>query len=300
MRSRVFDLRLDAGCALGESPVWIAEEGRLAFVDIPRRTVHLFDPLTGAHETLATREDVGCVAPVRGGGLLVGLRSGIERLGANGVCSGRLAQNPENPATSRFNDGKVDPRGRMLLGTIDEPKAGGAAALYRLGHAGLERLKGGLLTSNGLAFSPDGRRLYHADTPRFTVYVHDYDPESGEMGPERVFARLEARATDRARPDGGAVDAEGCYWSALYEGARVARFDPDGRLIEAVAVPARKPTMPAFGGTDLRTLFLTTAADGEAPGGGLYGLDVDVPGAPVPPFDPRTGPDVIEVRGSTR
>jgi sugar lactone lactonase YvrE len=281
-----FALVLDAGCALGESPVWLAAEQRLAFVDITGRRLHRFDPATGAHQTDPVDEDVGCIAPALGGGFIAGLRSGLWRLDADGRKQRLLAANPEDTATSRFNDGKTDPVGRYVAGTLDEPKAGGQAGLYRLDRRGLVKLTGGLLTSNGLAFSPDGRTLYHADTPRFVVWRYDYDPATGAVENRREFVRLEPTADDRGRPDGAAVDADGGYWTALYEGGRVHRYDPDGRLMASVPLPARKPTMPAFGGPGLTTLFVTTASDDGREGGGLYALDAGVAGLAVPPFDP--------------
>ena len=171
---------------------------------------------------------------------------------------------PEDQRTSRFNDGRVDPAGRFLAGTIDEPKDGGKAHLYRYDRRGLATLAGGLLTSNGVAFSPDGRTLYHSDTPTFTVWRYAYDPATGEATDKTLFVRLEPTETDRGRPDGAAVDAEGCYWTALFEGGRIQRYAPDGRLLAEYAVPARCPTMVCFGGPDLKTLYVTSARTGRS------------------------------------
>ncbi|MDR3513948.1 MAG: SMP-30/gluconolactonase/LRE family protein [Caulobacteraceae bacterium] len=282
-----FEQVLEAGCALGESPAWLAEEGCLVFVDITGRRLHWFHPASGEHRDHPVEEDIGCVAPARGGGFVAGLRSGIWLLDTAGAKQRMLAGNPEDAATNRFNDGKVDPRGRYFAGTIDEPKAGGRAGLYRCDRRGLKRITDGLMTSNGLGFSPDGRVMYHADTPRFVVWRWDYDPASGEAANRHAFVRIEPTAQDRGRPDGAAVDAEGCYWTALYEGGRIHRYDPDGRLMAAYPLGARKPTMPAFGGPDLKTLYVTTAADEGGEGGGLYALDAGVAGAPIPAFDPE-------------
>ena len=278
---------LAAGCQLGESPVWLESESRLAFVDITGRRLHRFDPVGGEHSHNPIAEDIGCIAPARGGGFVAGLRSGLWRLAADGAKLQRLAANPEDPATHRFNDGGVDPAGRYLAGTLNEAKTDGDAGLYRLDRRGLARLAGGLMTSNGVAFSPDGRTLYHADTPRFVIWRRDYDPETGEAGPPREFVRLEPTAADRGRPDGAAVDQDGCYWSALYEGGRVHRYDPAGRLMAAYPLPARKPTMAAFGGADRTTLFVTTAADPGREGGDLYALAADVAGLSPALFDPQ-------------
>lgn len=286
--SAEFTLILDAHCALGESPVWWADAGLLVFVDITGRRLHRFEPSSGRHEVDAVEEDIGCVAPAKGGGYVAGLRSGIWILDAAGVKVRRLADNPENAATNRFNDGRVDQRGRFLAGTLDEPKAAGNAGLYRYDHRGLAKLMDGIMTSNGLAFSPDGGTLYFSDTPRFVIYRFDYDPDTGAASNRRLFARVEPTATDRGRPDGAAVDVEGCYWSSLYEGSRIRRYDPDGKVMAEYAVPALNPTMPAFGGADMKTLFVTTARDKKGgPGGGLYAMPAGVRGVPGTLFDPQ-------------
>jgi sugar lactone lactonase YvrE len=286
--SAEFTLVLDAQCALGESPVWWAEARMLVFVDITGRRLHRFDPLTQRHEVDEVEEDIGCVAPAKGGGYVAGLRSGLWLLDAKGKKSRQLAANPQNAATNRFNDGRVAPCGRYFTGTLDETKSAGNAGLYRYDGRGLTQVMDGVMTSNGTAFSPDGRTLYFSDTPRFVIYRFDYDPDSGAATNRRVFARIEPTATDRGRPDGAAVDVEGCYWSSLYEGARIRRFDPDGRMMADYPVPALNTTMPAFGGADLKTLFVTTAHDKKGgPGGGLYAMRVDVAGLQGSLFDPQ-------------
>jgi len=287
-----FTLALDVDCALGESPVWVPERGVLIFVDITGRKLFRFEPLSRQLGQVGVDEDIGCVAVARGGGYVAGMRSGVWLLNESGSKRRKLVSNLEDPASSRFNDGRVDPAGRYLTGTLDESKKLGNAGLYRCDSRGLVKLDQGFMTGNGLAFSPDGRTLYFSDTPRFVIYRFDYDPATGEASNRREFVRIEPTATDRGRPDGAAVDAAGCYWSSLYEGSRVVRFDPAGKLLSTHALPVRCPTMPAFGGADLKTLFVTTARDknpppGVAAGGGLYSLRVDVPGLPNPLFNPQ-------------
>ncbi len=280
-----FELLLDARLQLGESPVWLAAEQRLVFVDIHGRALHWFDPATGKHEFRQLDEEIGCVAPATEGRYIAGLRSGLWLLDREGGKLRMLAANPEPAATSRFNDGRTDPAGRFVAGTIDEPKAGGTAHLYRYDPRGLVVLAGGLLTSNGLAFSPDGRVMYHADTPRFVVWRYDYDPATGEASNPQIFIQLDPNGADRGRPDGAAVDRDGCYWTALYEGGRVQRYSPDGTLLGAFPVPARKPTMVAFGGAALDMLYVTTAADpADAVPGALWAMPAPRPGLPAPLF----------------
>lgn len=287
-------LALDVRAELGECPIWSAEEQALFFVDIKGRALHRYVPATGEHTSVPMPEDIGCIGFKKGGGFIAGLRSGLWLLDATGKPEHKLADNPEDQRTSRFNDGRVDPAGRFLAGTIDEPKDGGKAHLYRYDRRGIHALAGGLLTSNGVAFSPDGRTLYHSDTPTFTVWRYTYDPSTGAATNKALFVRLTPTETDRGRPDGAAVDAEGCYWTALFEGGRIQRYAPDGRLLAEYPVPARCPTMVCFGGPDLKTLFVTSARTGRPAeelamlphSGSLFSMRVDVPGLPEYHFDP--------------
>ena len=285
---------LDVRAQLGECPIWDADEQALYFVDIKGMALHRFHPATGGHAVMPMPEEIGCIGFRKGGGFIAGFRSGLWLLDSKGGREAKLADNPEDQRTSRFNDGRVDPAGRFLAGTIDEPKDGGKAHLYRYDRRGLVTLAGGLLTSNGVAFSPDGRTLYHSDTPTFTVWRYAYDPASGEATDKTLFVRLEPTEADRGRPDGAAVDAEGCYWTALFEGGRIQRYAPDGRLLAEHAVPARCPTMVCFGGPDRKTLYVTSARTGRSESelaglphsGSLFAMPVDVPGLPETCFDP--------------
>jgi sugar lactone lactonase YvrE len=287
-----FTCVLDAHAALGECPLWSVTEQALYWVDILAPALNRFDPATGENVGIPMPEHIGCIGLVRGGGFVAGMRSGLWRLDAAGRPLAMLAANPENQASSRFNDGRCDRQGRFWAGTVDETKSGGLAHLYRFDGRGLADMGGGLLTSNGLAFSPDGRCLYHADTPRFTVYRYAFDAATGDLGRREVWQRLEPSGDDRGRPDGAAVDAEGCYWTALYEGGRVRRYAPDGRLLAEYPVPARCPTMVAFGGHDLRTLYVTSARAGRPEAelaaqpwsGGLFARRIDTPGLREPEF----------------
>ena len=285
---------LDVRAELGECPIWNSDEQALCFVDIKGRALHRFHPATGGHDVMPMPEEIGCIGFRKGGGFIAGFRSGLWLLDSKGGREAKLADNPEDQRTSRFNDGRVDPAGRFLAGTIDEPKDGGKAHFYRYDRRGLATLADGLLTSNGVAFSPDGRTLYHSDTPTFTVWRYAYDPATGEATDKTLFVRLAPTESDRGRPDGAAVDAEGCYWTALFEGGRIQRYAPDGRLLAEHAVPARCPTMVSFGGPDRKTLYVTSARTGRSESelaglphsGSLFAMPVDVPGLPETRFDP--------------
>jgi sugar lactone lactonase YvrE len=284
---------LDVRAELGECPIWDADEQALFFVDIKGRALHRFHPATGEHAVMMMPEEIGCIGLRKGGGFVAGFRSGLWLLDPQGRRESKLADNPEDLRTSRFNDGRVDPAGRFLAGTIDELKDGGRAHLYRYDRRGLAELAGGLLTSNGVAFSPDGRTLYHSDTPTFTVWRYAYDSATGQATDKTLFVRLRPSEADRGRPDGAAVDAEGCYWTALFEGGRIQRYAPDGRLLAEYPVPARCPTMIGFAGADLKTLYVTSARTGRTDdeleafphSGSLFSMPVDVPGLPETRFD---------------
>jgi sugar lactone lactonase YvrE len=176
------------------------------------------------------------------------------------ALAAKIADAPYDPAHHRFNDGRCDPQGRLLAGAMNEARDAPSAGLWRLDPDGsLTLVLGGLTIANGLAFSPDGGTMYHADTPTRTIRAFDYDPRTGTPANPRVFARFSG---EDERPDGAAVDSEGCYWTALYRGGKVLRLAPSGRVLDAFPVPAMCPTMCAFGGPDLKTF--TSRARGAA------------------------------------
>ena len=279
---------------LGESPLWHPDEQRLYWVDIPGRRLHRFDPASGRHDDWSFPCEPSCCAPLLGGGLLLAMRDGLWRFDAARGERQRVAEPPYDPATQRFNDGKADAQGRFWVGTIDDRRRPDAA-LYRLDRDKLDRVADGITVSNGLGFGPDGRTMYWADTKAHVVYAFDLDPQDGRLSRRRVFRQFAPRAEGQplsaygGRPDGAAVDAEGAYWVAMFEGQRLLRLAPDGQVLQSVPLPVRCPTMPCFGGDDLRTLFVTTArkqrpADELAAqpwAGRVLMARVDVPGLPV-------------------
>lgn len=285
------DLLLDAQALLGESPRWHAPEARLYWVDIDAHRIHRTDPATGATESMQLDQPVGCVAPRAGGGLVMGLKDGCALIDAWGEDP--RAFGPAvlaGIAEQRFNDGCVDAAGRFWVGSVTRDKSNPGAMLFRLDPDGaLTPMLGGLLTSNGAAFSPDGRTFYHADTPTHALHAYAVDPATGALGDGRLFHQFEQ---GKGRPDGGTVDAEGCYWSALWDGWRVVRLSPAGEILQTVEMPVQRPSMIALGGADLCTAFVTSAGkdlsdDARAAqphAGGLFTFRVDVPGIVQPGF----------------
>jgi sugar lactone lactonase YvrE len=279
---------------LGESPLWHPGEQLLYWCDIPGHKLNRFDPASGAHREWSFDTDVGSCAPLDDGGLLLALRDGLVRFDTGTGRSRNLAKAPYGPAHERFNDGKADPQGRFWVGTIYQPRDPPRAALYRFDAGRLDKMAGDITVSNGLAWSPDARTMYWADTQAHRVDAFDFDVGDGSLSRRRIFLQfpLKAPAQDLAgyggRPDGAAVDVEGGYWVAMFEGARVLRFTPDGTLSREIALPVRCPTMPCFGGPDLKTLYITTAREKrpadelarEPLAGCVLQLRVDVPGLP--------------------
>jgi sugar lactone lactonase YvrE len=285
-----FTCVLDARASLGECPVWSAKEQVLYWVDINAPALHRFDPCTGADVAMPMPSSIGCFALREAGGFVVALRDGVWLASATGELTRKLADAPFDPAHHRFNDGRCDPRGRLIVGTMNERRDAPSAGLYRLDtDCSLAQLFGGITISNGLAWSPDGRTMYHADTPKLTVWAYDYAPHDGTVSRRRTFARFTG---DDDRPDGAAIDSAGNYWVAFYRGAKVVKLSPHGDRLAEYPLPAMCPTMCAFGGEDLRTLYVTSARQQRDAAelarlplsGGLFAMHVDTAGLPEPRF----------------
>lgn len=277
-------------CRLGESPLWHPDEQRLYAVDIPGRQVLRWREGADAPDVWPQDEEPGCIAARAGGGLLVARRDGLWALDTDTGAQQRLSPPPYDPARLRFNDGKVDPAGRFWVGTISDAREP-EAALYRFDGTAFAPQATGLTTANGLAWSPDGRLIHWADTKTHRVHVADFDVTTGTLGAPRVFIEFQPRTAGQAyggRPDGAAMDAEGAYWVAMFEGGCLLRIAPDGQVLRRVTLPVSCPTMVTFGGADLRTLFVTTARDKrpadelarEPLAGAVLQMRVDVAGLP--------------------
>ena len=281
---------LDVRASLGECPVWSTAEQALYWADINAPSLNRFDPATGGNRVMPMPSSIGSFALRKRGGFIVALRDGLWLARPDGTLERRVVEAPYDPAHHRFNDGRCDPQGRFFAGTMNEKRDAPSAALYRIDtDFAITEIFANLTISNGLAWSPDGRTMYHADTPALTINAFDFDAASGMPSKGRVFARFEAE-TDR--PDGAAVDSEGCYWIAFYRGGRVVRLSPAGKMLASFPLPAKCPTMCAFGGADLKTLYVTSARqqrDAEElarlpQSGGIFAMRVDVPGLPEPAF----------------
>lgn len=275
---------LDAHAALGECPVWSVRERVLYWVDINAPSLNRFDPTTGRNKAMPMPESIGCFALRELGGFIVALRSGIWFVRADGSLERKIADAPYDPAHHRFNDGRCDRRGRFLAGSMNERRDAASGELVSIDLDGtLTPILSGMTISNGLAWSPDGRTMYHADTPTRTVRVYDYDLDTGLPSRPRIFAQWHG---ETERPDGGAVDSAGNYWTAFYRGGKVVQLAPNGVTLAEYEIPAMCPTMCAFGGPDLKTLYVTSARQNREPAelarlphsGGIFAMQVAVPG----------------------
>lgn len=290
------ELILDARCGTGESPVWVAQEQALYWVDIPARQLHRIDPASGAHTAWTGEEMLACVAPRAGhpGQWIAGMESGLFAIATRDdgtLAATRLAHAAHAQSGMRFNDGRCDRQGRFRAGTMVMDMAAGVAAgvLYGLDRPGvLAPLVDGLLVPNGLAFSPDGRTLYLSDShPKSQrVWAFDYDTDTGRPSNRRLFVDMTPLP---GRPDGAAVDEAGCYWICANDAGLVHRFTPAGRLDRSLELPVKKPSMCAFGGPRLDTLYITSIRpegidlSDQPLAGALFALTPGVRGMPEPP-----------------
>jgi sugar lactone lactonase YvrE len=284
---------LPARAALGESPVWSEREARLYWLDIDGRSVHRFDPVTGLDEVrTAPGRPASLALTAEVGRLLVAIETRLAYLDwAAGDWADWIGLEPAGTG-NRLNDGRTDPAGRFWVGSMFDPAAAGRATgrLHRIEADGsATTVREGIGVSNGLAFAPDGRTMYFADTHRDVVWAFDYDVDTGTATRERVFLDFTSLP---GRPDGACVDEEGCYWIACVYGSAVLRVTPAGIVDRRVSIPVPKPTMPAFGGAGLSTIFVTTIGGGGshevdpvvADAGGIFAVETGIRGWPQPAF----------------
>ncbi|WP_228975920.1 SMP-30/gluconolactonase/LRE family protein [Streptomyces sp. DH12] len=241
--------------ALGEGPTWDPATGRLVWVDVLNSRVHTHSPADGRRGVLLTGQHVGAAKPRAGGGLVVNLRDGVGLHDPDGTF--RWLVHAPAPGR-RGNDAAVAPDGSLWVGTMRYDEADGGGALTRVAPDGTTTTVLPRVTvSNGTDWSPDGRLVYYVDSPTRRVDVLRVD--GGRLVDRRPLATVEPGA---GFPDGLTVDAEGCVWVALWDGAAVRRYTPDGRLDRIVPLPVQRPTACAFGGPHLRDLYVTTARTG--------------------------------------
>jgi sugar lactone lactonase YvrE len=275
---------LDCENELGECPIWCPTDQVLWWIDVARPTLWRFDPASGAQDSWSLPKPPTAIAMRRRGGLLILFRRGYA-----------LVETPQPGATieqthslelgdERFNDGKVDPAGRMWVGSMDRKLKNPIGRLYRFApETGLHPVDEGFILSNGLGWSPDARTQYFAETRSRNIYSYDYDKASGAIGPRRVFATIDGDGG----PDGLTIDAKGHVWVAIFGSGAIHRYRPNGTLALRLNLPIAHPTSCTFGGEDLRTLYITSSRmsiEGDAQrmpqAGGLWAVRLDLAGQP--------------------
>jgi sugar lactone lactonase YvrE len=242
---------------LGETPLWCDRSGKLWWVDIDGRLHQSFDPATGAHEVSSCDcQFLGSQALATDGTHLLAQDLTLCHRLPGGELSDRVIE-VESGFDNRLNDGRVDARGRLWIGTMDNQLHRPNGALYRVtGDGQVARIFGDVIVSNGIAVSPDNRTLYFTDTRRYRTFAFDFDLDDGVIRNRRLFADYSASTE---RPDGACVDVDGGLWTAFFSGGRLVRYRPDGAIDTVIPLPVTNPTCLCFGGNDLNTLYVTTA-----------------------------------------
>lgn len=289
------ELIFDGKHSTGESPVWVPEEQALYWVDIPAKRIWNWVALTAATRSWLLPEMAGCIAHVGGQQWIAGMETGVYSVTLNAddsVNTARIAKADHASINMRFNDGRCDRQGRFLAGTLfmDMAAARDVGAVSTFAANGEHRvLLDRMIVPNGMAFSPDGATMYLSDShPSLqAIWAFDYDTTTGTPSNQRVFVDMNAHP---GRPDGAAVDADGCYWICGNDAGLIHRFTPQGRLDRSLAVPVKKPAMCAFGGVNLDTLFVTSIRPGgvdlsdQPLAGGVFALHPGVRGIPESKF----------------
>lgn len=278
------DCVLPWGAHLAEGPVWSMHEKKLYWVDILAPAAYRFDPTTGINEACPLPRLVSALVERGGGGLVALTQQGIESLDFTSGALTPMVRPEADIPENRFNDGKCDAAGRLWGGTMRLDASRPSGSLYCIRPDGsFRRMDQGFTVSNGMDWSPDGRTMYFVDSAAGRIHAYDFDAVTGNLANRRTFITLSA---EEGRPDGLTVDAEGTIWVALWDGWAIRRYAPDGRLLSTIRLPVPRPTSVAFGGEDMRTLFITSARIrlpakvlADAPfSGSLFALRTTTPG----------------------
>jgi sugar lactone lactonase YvrE len=275
---------LDVHARIGESATWVANEGALYWIDVKAPTLNRYRVDGQQSRSWRLTSDIGGFALTGEGEAVVALREGVFCLDLESGALRPLAPPPFDPALFRFNESGCDASGRLWLGVMFDPLAGDPPAQPGRLHSftfseGLRAAPDAAELHNGMAWSGDGKTFFLSHSFSGEIFAFDYEVASGAFSNRRVFARV---AAEFGIPDGAAVDTEGGYWSALHGGGKLRRFRKDGSVDRDVDLPDSQPTMPAFGGPDLATLYLTSASEKmtaeqkrkEPDAGALFRLDV--------------------------
>jgi sugar lactone lactonase YvrE len=242
---------------LGETPLWCDRSRKLWWIDIDGRLHQSFDPATGVHQISSyDGQFLGSQALTADGAHLLAQDLRLSRRVSDNAPPAPFCE-VESALDNRLNDGRVDARGRLWIGTMDNQLHRPNGSLYRVtGDGQVVRQFGDVIVTNGIAFSPDNRTLYFTDTRRYCTWTFDFDLDDGVISNRRLFADY---SMSKERPDGACVDVDGGLWTAFFSAGRIARYRPDGQIDTIIPLPVSNPTCVCFGGSDLKTLFVTTA-----------------------------------------
>jgi sugar lactone lactonase YvrE len=275
---------------LGEGPLWVARENAVYWVDIVGKKIHRFGLADGARSTWTFEAQVTSLAARQQGGFVGTVRNGFAFIDLETGAVEPIAVPETDLPGNRFNDGKVDAKGRYWAGSMDDGEKLETGSLYRLdGDLSLNKIDDNYFITNGPAFSLDGKTLYHTDTAKRTIYTFDVS-EDGAIANKRVFVKLEAE--EEGNPDGMTVDSQNCIWLSHFAGSRITRYSPEGQVLQVIAMPVPNITSCTFAGTDLDTLYITTARHllseeeiHQYPlSGSLFACKPGVTGCPTPLF----------------
>jgi sugar lactone lactonase YvrE len=283
---------LSARNIVGECVLWDWRRERLWWTDIQGSELYCYDWADADIEIMSTPERVGSFGFVAGSErLITAFASGIALYSVEDGATEWLARPESIVPGIRFNDGRVDRRGRFWSGTmVENARCTASGNLYSVARSQVRSHVSGIRISNGLCVSPDGNQLYFADSPTHTIFAYELREPDGALGPRRVFART----ADNAQPDGAAIDVDGCIWSAHWGAGCVVRYTPDGRIDRTIEVPCCQPTCVCFAGPDLDVLCVTSAREGldeaslqsEPQAGAVFLYRTGVQGLPEPEYQP--------------
>jgi len=273
---------------LGEGPLWNAGEQSIYWVDIDNKKIQRYFPDTKKFEVFDLPIKICLMAFRSKGGMILGAENGLYFWDPISQKLDFISHPESEKPEARFNDGKVDRKGRLWAGTMTYQ--GATSSLYRLDQdLSVHQMETGVTISNGVGWSPDNKTMYFVDSIRYVVYAYDFNFESGALSNRRVFVQM---SESFGIPDGLTVDSEGCVWVAIYGGWKVMRYDPSGKVVDEIAFPVSKPSSCMFGGKNFDELYVTTISDGltvedklkQPMAGDLFMIKTTVKGLPEPDF----------------
>lgn len=285
--------------SLGECPTWIQASNTLFWIDITEKKLLSFELSSQIFHSASLPQEPGCIAPIADHSLLIAMRDGIYSFNIEKKILTQLITAPYDVHIERFNDGKCDAMGRLWVGTVFEPKTSNNAGLYcfQSGPMGyqMQLMASDNMTANGLAFDSKNQLMYWSNTPAHQIDQFDLNLDTGQIAnrrPFKIFNPMRPPDIYEGRPDGACIDADNCYWVAMYGGSKVIRLSPQAEILTEINLPCQFPTMVCLGGFNFKTLFITTASKSlnteqlqEAPlSGHVFQIPVDTPGLAINAF----------------